>query len=762
MSKYIGILIILINFNPLLKSQEAINKNGIKNSVTVKNTKSNKSLFEKKAEKLYDELSFASAVEYYEALNKRKIPTENNTRSLAECYYKLYDFKNAETAYKNLNTRFSNEINEIDLINYFQCSKYNENYTEADKTLNLISKKRTENIIYNNHKKNSSYYTDLKKDSTNYKIINVKSVNSEYSEFSPILLKNKNDNEMIYASNRRNTSVKNKTFSWDDSYFMDLYSSQKKDSLLFISTKPMEKKVVGKFHDGPISISNDEKTIYLTKSNVLLKKKSGRSLSVINLKLYIIKRGLDGKLNEPENFPYNSDEYSLGHGVVSKDGNRLYFVSDMPGGFGQTDLYYSDNENGKWSEPKNLGPEINSEGREMFPYIHEDGTLFYSTDGKAGLGGLDLYFTTPISNTFSDPKNLGYPINTHYDDFGFSLNKDIKTGYFSSNRNGGEGKDDIYFFRSKKNLIGSLLKGFLFDLSNKEIVPNVKLYLLDTNKIVLDSIITNEKGEYNFTTINSSQEYILTTVILPKYYKENILINNLKTGENTLNIGLNPKYKLICTVNDAQTKDILSHVKVILIDQSNQNSKNYETDSSGTFIDFLKDKKIGDLIEFTIKYEKQSFITIEKKYNFRLEVNTIVQIKEELQKLEIGTDIAKIIQINPIYFDLAKSNIRADAAKELDKIVKVMQQNPSMTIELGSHTDCRSSKAYNLSLSDKRAKSSAAYIISKGIAKNRIVGKGYGESILINGCECEGTVKSSCSEIEHQANRRTEFLITKF
>jgi outer membrane protein OmpA-like peptidoglycan-associated protein len=137
-------------------------------------------------------------------------------------------------------------------------------------------------------------------------------------------------------------------------------------------------------------------------------------------------------------------------------------------------------------------------------------------------------------------------------------------------------------------------------------------------------------------------------------------------------------------------------------------------------------------------------------------------IKEELQKLEIGTDIAKIIQINPIYFDLAKSNIRADAAKELDKIVKVMQQNPSMTIELGSHTDCRSSKAYNLSLSDKRAKSSAAYIISKGIAKNRIVGKGYGESILINGCECEGTVKSSCSEIEHQANRRTEFLITKF
>ena len=162
------------------------------------------------------------------------------------------------------------------------------------------------------------------------------------------------------------------------------------------------------------------------------------------------------------------------------------------------------------------------------------------------------------------------------------------------------------------------------------------------------------------------------------------------------------------------------------------------------------------------KYEKEGYITVEKNYDITLDINTVIDLKETMRKLEIGADIAKVIQINPIYFDLAKRNIRADAAKELDKIVKVMQENPTMTIELGSHTDCRSSKAYNLSLSDKRAKSSSAYIVSKGIAKNRIVGKGYGESKLINGCECEGKVVSTCSEEEHQANRRTEFLITKF
>jgi outer membrane protein OmpA-like peptidoglycan-associated protein len=524
----------------------------------------------------------------------------------------------------------------------------------------------------------------------------------------------------------------------------------------------MAKTVSSLYHDGPASLSADEKTVYLTKSNIVVKKIKGVLVNVVNLKLYILTKEADGKLSKPVSFPYNSDDYSLGHATVTKDGKRMYFVSDMPGGLGQTDLYLSENVNGQWQKPENLGQAINTEGREMFPYVHEDGTLFFSTDGRAGLGGLDLYFTVPAMDAYFEPQSLGYPINSNYDDFGFALNDDLKTGYFSSNRSGGKGKDDIYFFRAKEPLMGVTLSGIVFDESNKEKVNNAWVYLLDNNKLVIDSTKVNDQAEYSFVINDPSKEYFVGAKERVKYYDRLIPVGKLQTGDNKKDVGLFPKYKLIDQIVDAKTNTPVEGVKTTFIDKATNQPKTYTTDATGTFTDIIRGKKPGDKLQFSIKYEKEGYITVEKNYDILLDINTVIDLKETMQKLEIGADIAKVIQINPIYFDLAKWNIRKDAAAELDKIVKVMQENPTMTIELGSHTDCRSTKAYNLSLSSKRAKSSAEYIVSKGIAKNRIVGKGYGESKLINGCECEGKVVSTCSEDEHQANRRTEFLITKF
>lgn len=718
------------------------------------------SLFQKKADQLYNELSYIAAVDYYKSLIKTDSPTEANMRKLAECYFKIYDFVNAEEAYKNLNAKFSATITENDLINYLQCLKYNQKYNDAQVVLKQIEQKRQDNLISKNHAKKANYYKELKEDSAAYKITNVEKLNTENSEFSPVFF---NQNKAVmFASNRRNTSARNKTFAWDDSYFIDVYTSEKKDTLVFESTTPMAKTVSSTYHDGPAALSADEKTVYLTKSNIVVKKIKGALVNVVNLKLYILKKEPDGKLSKPESFAYNSDDYSVGHATVTKDGKRMYFVSDMPGGLGQTDLYVSENVNGQWQKPENLGQAINTEGREMFPYVHEDGTLFFSTDGRAGLGGLDLYFTVPAMDAYFEPQSLGYPINSNYDDFGFALNEDLKTGYFSSNRVGGKGKDDIYFFRSKEPLMGVTLSGIVFDASSAELVPNAWVYLLDHNKLVIDSTKVNAKAEYMFTINDPSKEYFVGAKERVKYYDRLIPVGKLQIGDNKKDIGLYPKYKLICNVTDAKTNAGIQGVKTTFIDKANDTPKVYATDSAGTFTDIIKGKKPGEKLVFTIKYEKEGYITVEKNYEITLDMNTVIDLKEKMQKLEIGTDIAKVIDIKPIYFDLAKWNIRADAAKELDKIVKVMQENPTMTIELGSHTDCRSSKAYNMSLSDKRAKASAAYIVSKGIAKNRIVGKGYGESKLINGCACEGKVVSTCSEDEHQANRRTEFLITKF
>ncbi|MES2512635.1 MAG: OmpA family protein [Bacteroidota bacterium] len=718
------------------------------------------SLFQKKADQLYNELSYIAAIDYYKSLVKTDTPTEANMRRLAESYFKIYDFPNAEIAYKNLNDKFPTATTEADLINYLQCLKYNQKYTEAQNALTLIEQKKKDNIIIKHHSKKRNYVKELKEDSAAYKITNVENLNTAEAEFSPVFF-NKNQ-AVLFASNRRNTAARNKTFAWDDSYFIDMYTSNKKDSLQFISTIPMAKTISSTYHDGPASLSPDEKTVYLTKSNIIVKKIKGVAVNVINLKLYILKKDNEGKLSTPENFPYNSNDYSVGHATVTKDGKRMYFVSDMPGGYGQTDLYLSEFKDGAWQKPENLGQAINTEGREMFPYVHEDGTLFFSTDGRAGLGGLDLYFTVPAMDAYFEPQSLGYPINSNFDDFGFALNNDLKTGYFSSNRTGGKGKDDIYFFRSKEPLMGVTLSGIVFDESNKELIPNAWVYLLDKNKLVIDSTKVNDKAEYLFTINDPSQEYFVGAKERSKYYDRLVPVGKLQTGDNKKDIGLFPKYKLIDVVTDAKTGTPIAGVKATFVDKANGTPKVYATDVTGTFTDIIKGKKPGDKLLLSVKYEKEGYITVEKNYEITLDMNTVIELKEQMQKLEIGTDIAKVIQINPIYFDLAKWNIRADAAKELDKIVKVLQENPTMTIELGSHTDCRSSKAYNMSLSDKRAKSSAAYIVSKGVAKDRIVGKGYGESKLINGCACEGAVKSTCSEEEHQANRRTEFLITKF
>ena len=378
------------------------------------NNLNSQSLFQKKADQLYNQLSYLAAADYYKSLAKKDAPTENNMRRLAECYFKIYDFVKAEDAYKALNTKFAANTTETDLINYLQCLKYNQKYNEAQNVLELIEQKRKDNIISKNHTKKKNYYTELKKDSSKYKITNVENLNTETSEFSPVFY-NKNKS-VLFASNRRNTSTRNKTFSWDDSYFIDVYSADKIDSVKFVSSKPMDKAVASLYHDGPVALSPDENTVYLTKSNIITKKVKGVLVNVVNLKLYILKKDKDGKLSQPESFPFNSDDYSLGHAAITMDGKRMYFISDMPGGFGQTDLYSSDFENGAWSKPENLGQAINSEGREMFPYAHEDGTLFFSTDGRAGLGGLDLYLTVPSLDAYFEPQSLGYPINSNFDD----------------------------------------------------------------------------------------------------------------------------------------------------------------------------------------------------------------------------------------------------------------------------------------------------------------------------------------------------------
>lgn len=719
------------------------------------------------ADKFFNQLAYIEAVEYYKDLVKQKNVTEDDLRHISLCYYYLSDYKNAEIYYKELSQKFPNSMAEADLLNYIQVLKYNQKYDEAKTVLNNLQQKNQKNKVVINHNNNPGYINELKTDSTNYTITNVEGINTEYSDHSPTFIRKKKI--MTFSSNRKNNAARNKTFAWDDSYFMDLWHADKKDSTHFDNVMPLPKGLTSLYHDGPMVLSTNEKTMYITRSNYINKKVGQSSSKTVNLKLFIMTfDSAKNKWSDPVNFEYNSDEYSIGHAAISKDGKRLYFVSDMPGGYGQTDLYVSEYKNDKWQKPENLGQTVNTEGREMFPYVYEDGTLFFSTDGRAGLGGLDVYFSPINLDQYFEPQNLGYPLNTNMDDFGFYLNTDLLTGYVSSNRANGKGKDDIYFFKSKKPILGSKLTGIVYDENTKEPIKNAYVYLVNkSNTAILDSAKTDSTGRYIVKIKDPSKDYKLAVRERSKYYDKVLDVKGLNSGDNVIDVYLYPKYKMICTVYDADSKQILVGVKATLMQKTNNNEmKTYFTNDKGEFSDLIRNKKVNDMVIYEVKFEKEGYVNTVQHYEIKLDTNTVVVLNEKLicvmQKLEVGNDISKAIKIDPIYFDYGKFNIRPEAAIELDKIVALMKQNPTITIELGSHTDCRSSKAYNLKLSDKRAKSSANYIISKGIEAKRITGKGYGESKLINKCECEGSVVSTCTEEEHQANRRTEFIIVKF
>jgi outer membrane protein OmpA-like peptidoglycan-associated protein len=355
------------------------------------------------------------------------------------------------------------------------------------------------------------------------------------------------------------------------------------------------------------------------------------------------------------------------------------------------------------------------------------------------------------------------------DDFGFVLNGAGNIAYFTSNRPGGKGDDDIYLINVKKPFRTTIsVSGTAIDKQTNQPLSETKVVLMGESGEKLAEITTGKDGFYEFE-IEPDKTYKIEGTKQAYSKDEKSFVGVIPEGKTEIREDLLMEmnnFSLYCLITDKKTNLPLEGVIVKIYDKkSGKEIYSFTTNSSGDFRQKLEDIKINDQLSYEIDLDKTGYLG--KKVNF---VKTIdrsgeiaihKQLDVSLDPIQVGADLAKIIDIKPIYFDLSKWNIRPDAAIELDKIVKVMQENPNMVIELGSHTDCRSSAAFNMTLSDKRAKASAAYIVSKGINKARIYGKGYGEAKLVNDCACEGNKKSDCDEERHQQNRRTEFIIVK-
>jgi outer membrane protein OmpA-like peptidoglycan-associated protein len=718
---------------------------------------------QKKADKYYEDFAYVKAASMYEALAQKNLANDQSLKRLADSYNHTGNYLKAEEWYARLYKE--NKASAEETYSYAQVLKANGKDVEAEQVMQKFHDLNTRDSRALEYEKKKPELAKLKADKPYFTVAGIQG-NSAEADFSPTFW-----NDKVLFVSGRNPSLANVTLhTWNNKPFLNLYTATKDGSNNLTEIHKFAGSVNTKYHEGPSVFTKDGKTLYFTRNNYFKHKYKNSTKGVNMLELYraVNKDGnwVQEKLN------IDNDEYSVGHPALSADEKILYFASDMPGGLGGTDIWKASiNADGSIGTPVNLGSPVNTEGNEMFPFISAvDGTLYFSSNGHLGFGELDV-FAAPLdkSNAYSKVMNLGVQVNSGKDDFGFVLDKSGNFGYLSSNRDGGAGDDDIYAITSVRPLRQTyIVKGVVYEKGTSTPLANAKIAFKDANGNLLDTITTDPSGAYDFE-VEPQLNYTLTGA-KEKYLNDKNKFNTNELGEKTeltkdLYLEKDPGLSLYALITDAKTARPLEGVKVSIEDEITDETINYTTPAAGDFRKPLSGKKMGDDIIYLIKLEKQGYLTKTIAFSKKVDKPGEIKVHEALDltmsKLEIGGDLAKMINIKPIYFDLGKYTIRSDASTELDKIVKIMNEYPTMVVELGSHTDCRSSMASNMKLSDNRAKASAEYIKKRISNPERIYGKGYGETKLLNGCACEGAVKSKCSEADHQMNRRTEFIIVK-
>ena len=456
----------------------------------------------KLADKSFNEFGYMEAIQFYEYAYEKDTSDIYIVKQLAEANHHIGNTGQVEHWLKKLIDRHQEQPQ--DIFNYFQSLKSNGKYLLAQHWLKEYSALRPNNIQLTMQDSMLQYIHLLKRDSVNYRILNV-SLNTKGSDIGPAFYKD----QLIFSS----TSIGNNSgvnYKWNDLPYLHLYSA-KIDPFTgdLTSPEPFAPKLKTAYHDGPVSFDPKNKLIYFTRNNFVKGHTSKSKKGIVNLKIFLGKlEGDQWKLTGA--FPYNSDEYSVGHPSIDTSGTTLYFASDMPGGYGKSDLYSSVLTNGQWSKPLNLGPEINTDGNEFFPFISNDGALYFASDGHGGLGGLDIYSSVPVAGGFNEIHNMGYPVNSAQDDFGLALDSTGLKGYFSSNRSEGKGDDDLYFLAINK-IHPVIIRGIIRDIDTKDVLANAAVSVVDeTGKTILTSI-TSKDGQFEFEVPKGTQYSLKVT-----------------------------------------------------------------------------------------------------------------------------------------------------------------------------------------------------------------------------------------------------------
>lgn len=710
-----------------------------------------------KANKYYRELNYQRAIEAYESIIKKNAKPEAIV-NLADCYKKVGDMPKAEYWYTQ--AALQPEATPEMFIYLAQAQLANGNVNAARRNVEKFLSHSPRDLRANNLLKacDPIVQEELKNAGALYGVKAIDEVNTANDDFSPALYKN----GFVFSTEKDSAGAVLRRSAWTGREFVSRYFAiarlvdEDKMEFRFSKPVPFAEELGTKWHDGPVSFDPDGKMIFATRNHLHGNKIAYSSAGIIHTKI-ISAQDKGGVWGNIDNVSFNNKEYSVMHPALTPDGGKMYFASDMPGGFGGMDLYVAYREgNGSWSAPVNLGPGINTEADEVFPYVDKDGLLYFASDGHTGLGGLDIYYSRAVRGVWDPVTNVGAPLNSIKDDFGFVIDSTGKYGFISSNRDGGKGLTDIYLF-TRMAVDAEILvfrddNGLGIDsvevtsecFPKKTFYTNVegKLYM----ELPMDRVCTFTLTSPNFET--------KTMTISTKDYAVGAKISQQVPIETDKNL----KFVVKGNVVNKEDNSLLTGVEVTLLSSCTKSNQIALADHEGNFT-----FELSPACCYVARATKKGFFTSTSQFCTKglYKSDSLVTTIEMPPLMTIGgksiLDTNSVFLVENIYHEYDKADIRHASSSGINTLLTLLQNNPDLSIEVRSHTDSRGSAEYNKALSLRRAQAIVDYLIVNGISAHRLQALGVGESEILNGCY-DGV---PCSDEQHALNRRTEFRATK-
>ncbi|WP_121967030.1 OmpA family protein [Myroides sp. N17-2] len=652
------------------------------------------SSYEKKANAQIESMAYADAIKTYEKMLSKGQKGTEVLSNLAKAYYENGLYLEANHWYSKLyeNIKTPGEISDVDAyFRYVQTIRTTGDYILANAKMDLLAEKAPEDGRIKKYLSDPNYLEEVNTNRDGYRIKLLNSVNTGGSEYGSALYKG----NIVYASSSNKKGKHKKIHSWTNDPFTKLYSAPVRIDGYVGDVKPFAKKLEGNFNEANAIFTADSRAMIFS-SNNRGDSKVRYSDGTLLVNLYRAYNLGGDKWGDVEKLSINVENASTASPALTPDQDWMYFASDRPGGYGQSDLYrvrlFRD---GTMGTPENLGNKVNTEGRESFPFVSSDNVLYFASDGHPGLGGLDLYGVQIYDDgSFGEVVNLGNSINSPYDDFAMYLDPEAKFGFITSNRPNGNGKDDLYYVRMKMGTelnVAQEIRGKVTDKGTKRPILDSFIFLYDSKHRMIEEVEADKRGEYVFKDVKVNRDYYVA-----------VKANGYKSEE--------------VSVEDIDRNDV-------------------------RIVDFELERTKGGLPSYT----DYPTIDVNEGYNRP-------DRGENPREVNLGDHIG----LAPIYFNNDSSIIRSDAQLELSKVASVMMTNPGLKLEVRSYTSSVGPDDYNLRLSERRADQTVDWLVRQGVNRLRLKGVGYGEKGIKNGC----VNNVPCSERDHQVNRRSEFIIT--